>query len=432
MRSLVLLASLLTALPLTMAAPFVGVLLWCWLSFMSPHTLAYLPIPLPLVYVVAVTTIGAWLFSGEPKRIPGGLTFWLLVLFMIDMTLTTALSISPSTVWFLWNRNIKTMILAVAILLMMNNRIRLQGLVWIFVLSIGFYAVKGGLFVLLTAGSYRVQGPYGTMIGDNNDLGLAMIMVWPLMHYLRLSSEDRWVRLALLGAMSLSVFAIIGTYSRGAFLAFSFTLLYFWWKSKRKILFGFLGLGAIVPALLFMPTQWYDRMNTINTYEEDSSAQGRLENWVMALRIAADRPLTGIGFDAMVTPQATALYAPERKVPHVAHSIWFEPMADHGLPGLALFLAIGLTGFLQAGAVRKRTRYIREWAWAHDLATMSQLSLAGYFAAGTFLSMPYYDLYYGIIAMIACLHGVVSRAATAAAQRVRAPEYQPLLTRLAE
>src|SRR6185437_1180173 len=114
------------------------------------------------------------------------------------------------------------------------------------------------------------------------------------MHYLRETSEDRLIRLGLLAAMAMSTIAILGTYSRGALLGFSFMVVYLWWKSSRKILFSAIGVCALFPAVLFLPAQWTERMQSINDYQEDASAQGRLEAWGMALRIAADRPLTGI------------------------------------------------------------------------------------------------------------------------------------------
>ena len=221
MRTLALLVCLLATLPVTLIAPQVGVLLWCWLSLMTPKTLSYLPIPVSIVYFVGIVTMAAWVLSRDPKRLPANITPWLIILFIIDMTLTSTVSISPVTVWGLWNRNIKTMILALAIMAIMTNRVRIQAMVWTMVLAIGFYSVKGAIFVLLTGGAHRVEGPYGTMIADNNTLGLAMIMVWPLMYYLRISSVDRRIRAGLLIAMGLSVFAILGTYSRGAVVAFS-------------------------------------------------------------------------------------------------------------------------------------------------------------------------------------------------------------------
>ena len=39
---------------------------------------------------------------------------------------------------------------------------------------------KGGAFTLLTAGQFRVYGPPGSIIGDNNQIALALLMVLPL------------------------------------------------------------------------------------------------------------------------------------------------------------------------------------------------------------------------------------------------------------
>ena len=139
---------------------------------------------------------------------------------------------------------------------------------------------------------------------------------------------------------------------------------------------------------------------------------GRVEAWGVAIQIAKSRPLTGVGFDAMVQPPAS-IYMRAGAIPHVAHSVWFEPLADHGLPGFAIFVAIGAVGLFQARAIRRWTRSRPEWAWAHDLAIMSELSLVGYFAAGSFLSMPYYDVYFAIIAILSGLRGMVSRAQAA-------------------
>jgi O-antigen ligase len=42
-----------------------------------------------------------------------------------------------------------------------------------------------------------------------------------------------------------------------------------------------------------MPQQWYDRMSTIQTYDQDQSAIGRINAWHMAYNMAKDRPLGG-------------------------------------------------------------------------------------------------------------------------------------------
>ena len=60
---------------------------------------------------------------------------------------------------------------------MTNTRERFDQLLLVCVLSLAYHGLSGGVFTILTGGQFRVQGPYGTMIGDNNDLGVALTMV---------------------------------------------------------------------------------------------------------------------------------------------------------------------------------------------------------------------------------------------------------------
>jgi len=61
----------------------------------------------------------------------------------------------------------------------------------VIVLSIGFFVLKGGLFTVLGGGTNWVFGPAGSFIHDNNELGLALVTVIPLMRYLQLASTAR-------------------------------------------------------------------------------------------------------------------------------------------------------------------------------------------------------------------------------------------------
>ena len=64
--------------------------------------------------------------------------------------------------------------------------------------------VKGGVFSVLTGGGNLVWGPPGSFIEGNNALGLAMVMVLPLMYYLWSHATDRYIRMGLVGSMALS------------------------------------------------------------------------------------------------------------------------------------------------------------------------------------------------------------------------------------
>lgn len=98
MRALALLATLLATVPLTLVAPYIGVLVWCWLSFMAPHQLIYEG-GLPVVYVTAVITAVGLIMSREPKRLPANPAPWLLLLFMFWTTTTSLFALDPNNAW---------------------------------------------------------------------------------------------------------------------------------------------------------------------------------------------------------------------------------------------------------------------------------------------------------------------------------------------
>ncbi len=98
---------------------------------------------------------------------------------------------------------------------LLQERQRLQLMVWVIAVSLGFYGARGGIFTILTGGNYRVWGPPDTFIADNNQLALAMIMTLPLMWYLYLTTVQRWLRLGVLGVAGLTMISVLGTHSRG-------------------------------------------------------------------------------------------------------------------------------------------------------------------------------------------------------------------------
>jgi O-antigen ligase len=90
-----------------------------------------------------------------------------------------------------------------------------------------------------------------------------------------------------------------------------------------------------------------------------------------------------------------------------AHSIYFEVLGEAGFVGLGLFLMLGLATLLTAGSIIRSTRGRAELDWARNLAAMTQVSLVGYAAAGAFLNLGFFDLYYAIIALVVALKVVV-------------------------
>jgi probable O-glycosylation ligase (exosortase A-associated) len=114
-------------------------------------------------------------------------------------------------------------------------------------------------------------------------------------------------------------------------------LVFFWLKSRTKVATAFMLVMLVPVAWQFMPEAWHARMDTIQTYEEDPSAMGRINAWKMAFNLAQDRPFVGGGFD-IYNPTVFGRYAPVPDDIHAAHSIYFQMLGEHGFVGLALFL----------------------------------------------------------------------------------------------
>src|SRR5690606_24968076 len=293
---------------------------------------------------------------------------------------------------------------------LIRNWVRLHALIWVVVVSLGFYGVKGGLFAIATGGQWSVVGPADSFIHDNNAIALAMVMVLPLIWYLRQQAAHRWVRWCLLAAVLLTVGAIVATYSRGGLLGLCTVATVLLLRTRHRLAFGAVAIVVGIAAMQFLPEKWFGRMSTIETYEVDESARGRLDMWQMAVEIAAARPLVGGGYRVFHDPAVYPRFNPDADKVRDVHSIFFEMLGEHGYPGLILFLALGIATVMTAQRVRRLCRRRADLIWAYDLAGMLQASLAAYAVSGAFLTLATFDLAYVLIAMTVALRAIVREA----------------------
>ncbi len=399
MRDILVTAIVFGLLPFIFRRPWVGILLWSWLGYMNPHRQAWgFAAEFPFAMIVGIVTMLAFLFSKEEKKVPWTRELVLLLFFVGWMLITTIFSFYPELAWWQFDKvwKIQLMIFLTAVIL--KERRHVHWLVWIIALSLGYYGVKGGIFTIVHGGSFRVQGPSGTFIGGNNEIGLALAMVIPLMRYLHLQAKQVWVRWGLAAAMVLSGVAAIGTQSRGALLAMLAMGLFLWLKSRNKLTTSLYMAIAIAIIGAVMPQEWYERMSTIKTYQQDGSAQGRINAWHTAFNIAKDR-VTGGGFETF-QEGIFERYAPDPSNIHDVHSIYFETMGEHGFIGFGIFMLLGLFAWLRARQVIKGCKRDPARKWAADLAAMIQVSFIGYAAGGAFLGLAYFDLPYHLMIIL--------------------------------
>lgn len=383
----------------TLKQPHYGIYLWSWLSYMNPHMLTWgFAYGMPFAQVTAIVTMAAYLISKEPKHLPWTPETILLVIYLGWVTFTTFFAFYPDLAWVYWQRVLKIQVMTLMTAMLITDRKRLDGLIWVIALSFAFYGIKGGIFTILQGGVNHVQGPPTTFIAGNNEMGLALIMTVPLLRYLHLQTQNKLIRLGLAAAMILTGLAAIGTQSRGAMLAAVAMGSLLWLKSRNKLTTAIYIIAAVGLIAAIMPQEYWDRINTIKTYEQDGSAMGRINAWYTAFNIAKDH-ITGGGLEAFKAP-TFAQYAPDPEDVHDVHSIYFQAMGEQGFIGLGLFLLIGLLAWRTGRKVIRECRMDPGRKWATDLAAMTQVSLIGYATGGAFLGLSYFDYPYDLVIIL--------------------------------
>lgn len=390
--------------------PWVGAMMWTWVSLMYPHEqFTYAAASWPVAQIVAIGTLLGLLLTKDRRPPLDRPAYWALLLFALWITLTLPFSLNFSEAVGLWERSIKIFLMLFVTIALIDSRRKLEVFIWICALSIAFYGVKGGVFTIVHQGTYRVWGP-GGFIGGNNEVALAIVMVIPLLRYLQLQATSRWVRHGLTGVMILCALGALGSHSRGALVAIAAMVLALWVKSRGKLMGGALMLCSGLLALSMMPEHWWDRMHTIRLYQEDDSALGRLNAWAFAWNLAVDRFIGG-GFN-IYSPDLFAIYSPDPTRVHAAHSIYFQVLGEQGFPGLALFLLIGMLTWIDGRKLMRLGKAdLQRFGWAADLGRMIHVSMIGYATGGAFLSLTYWDMPYNLIVMAGCALHIASREA---------------------
>jgi probable O-glycosylation ligase (exosortase A-associated) len=395
--------------------PFIGAAMWLWVAMHFPNGWVYGfagNFRYNLIIVVCAF-LSYVLWKDKSKMEADQLTF-LIVLFLIWTFITSVFTISiPEIVWDDWVKLLKITLLYIFATLVLRTKLHINVYIWALVLSVGFYGCLEGLKYISSGGGHRISGLATHVLSDRNELALAFNMLLPLMVYLIGVSKSKWIKLGLSFAIILNLVAIIGTYSRGGFVALIIVGGYFWLQSKQKFLYSILIIIAISIGSSYAPSSWTKRMDTLETAESDSSFLGRVLAWKQSILMANDNLLTGGGFKAGQTSYIWWSYDAAGSFNDVidtsrldkvafkaAHSIYFQVLGDHGYIGLLLFLGIIITAYRKAGRVAKIAKENHQDENIIKLCSLVKVSLVAYCAGGAGVSLAYFDMFYAILAIV--------------------------------
>jgi probable O-glycosylation ligase (exosortase A-associated) len=410
-RDLLVLAVIYGSLPIIVFRPFFGLLVYCWLAYMRPQDMAWgVTRELPLSQWVAIAMlVGIVLSLGRERVLTLKAQTVLLALLAGWISLSYVNALVPEMAAYIYGHYWKAVLIAVLTTGLVQDRKRFRILMMMIAFSIGFLGAKRGLVGLLRGGIRYDDGPGGFM-SDNNAFALHLNMVLPLLVGIALVEKEKIVKALAWTMAGLSVLTILFTFSRGGLLTLALIVPLLIWRSRQRLLVG--GILAVGLACFFFFTsdsftkQYTARASSISSYEEDSSAQGRLNAWQTSWRVFLDYPWTGVGPNNLevVHPH----YSPEPGRFRVSHNLYLQLLSECGWPALLLFLAALGTSLWRLQSLRGETTQ----AWAEVYARMLQISILAYLAGSMFLNTAYSELIYELIGAAVALE-VIARAAAA-------------------
>ncbi|WND03354.1 putative O-glycosylation ligase, exosortase A system-associated [Temperatibacter marinus] len=403
MRGYFILLGIFMWIPILIFKPHVGILVWNWISHMVPQGNAPNIQHLPLLDSVAVLTLAGLFISKEPRKMPMHPIFMAMLIFYVWTIFTTIFAGNPGASGKFVHLT-KILFFVTMTVIVMQSPLRLRAYYWIMGLSMAFYAIKGGLFLVITGGAGIVKGG-GGMLADRNQLAMALSMTIPIAYYLYLHPPHRLLKLPMLGSVVLTFLSVIGTQSRGGLIAGLSVMGMLFLNVKKKMLV----IGLTVPLLFlgyqFLPDHIKNRYQTIDTAaEEDSSFQGRVVMWKYAVNLTEDYPIMGGGFLSNYYKPYQARFMPFGHEPLAYHSVYFEVLGEHGYVGLFLFLTIIFTSWFSAGTTYSILKQHKDLMWLADMAKTLRLSVLAYSVGGLTVNISTLDYFYDMSCLIILVH----------------------------
>jgi probable O-glycosylation ligase (exosortase A-associated) len=256
------------------------------------------------------------------------------------------------------------------------------------------------------------------MIGDRNNLAVALVMILPLILYLaKENGKYIYARWALYGVAGLTTLAVLGTYSRGGAIALLAVVALLAIRARRFV-YGVAVAGLVVAGLIVAtPPELVNRLSTIESAaEEDRSFQTRLISWYVYFQAGLDRPLTGVGPGAAqvydvyfryVPPESLFGFLPDRGF--TAHSLYFELWGEYGVLGFLIYNGLILQMLWSLRRTRQLARTLADDHWAGELANALFIGIVGFCVGAAALSLAFYDGFLLMLALAAGLREVVEQ-----------------------
>lgn len=330
---------------------------------------------------------------------------WLLFI-VINMLIVSFFAVDPVENKAAIIDFIKVVILYYVIINVVQTRLHYKMFIWMQIFGnylLGWQAFTHGK---LTAG--RLENINLPGVGDSNLLSLHLLLILPFLGLMILQG-NKWEKAGAGVTAAFVINSIIMCNSRGAFLSMALMCIVAIVLAKQGMRLKIF-IGLIIGGVLFVQIvdeKFWNRMQTVKTYEEDGSAMGRLESWARAIDMIGDYPFGkgGGGWEALspiYIPEIVEGYGGQKRA---VHNTYLMMATDWGVQGL-LCLLFFLVGTLRTLLQIMKNSLSDEDDFFYIQGMATGIAIIGYLFGAIFLNRIYAEGLYWYCAIVQVLNNV--------------------------
>jgi probable O-glycosylation ligase (exosortase A-associated) len=399
LRSIFVLILIAIGMYYALQSPFYALLFYLWYAYFRPEYWVWTDflMSLPLSLIIGSYVLASAMFSGCRFIFNGRIT--LIFAFLIHTLISTLFSEHFKDSWLYWQDFLKSSIITYFIIALVDDFSKFRLALLLVVFSLGLEGAKQGLAYIITSPGGANMNPI-PFLGDNNGVAVGMLMLVPIIILLAQTATRKWERPIYWVLLFGVLYRALSTYSRGGFLACLAMGSVYWIYSRQKVRALLVGGVVVSLVLATLPDTFWNRIRTIETYEEegDASALGRLHFWGVALEMAKAHPFLGVGYNAYNLAYdnydfSRGQYGRGRSV----HNSFLAVAAELGYLGLALYSLILLTIMVSCHRLRYLISDNPSFLHIRQSAAALSTSVAVFLVGGFFVIFQYQEMLWHFI-----------------------------------
>jgi probable O-glycosylation ligase (exosortase A-associated) len=438
-RDLAFIGFLAALIGLGFKRPFLFVLAYAYIDIVAPQHLSYYLLNSIQISAIAFgLAVGGWFIADDKSEFSVAPRQVLMLLLLAWAGITTLNAELPEAAVTKWEWVWKAMVWAVFLPFTLRTRLRVEAYLLFMILSAAAIIIVGGIKTLASGGGY---GALNLMVTSNSGLyegstistvaiAIVPVILW-LARFGTIYPRDWRVRLFAYALIFACLLIPVGTEARTGLVCIAVLVMLVLRDVKRRFLYAGLVGAACMAAIPFLPDTFSNRMETIGTYQADSSATSRLAVWAWTWDYVQEHPMGG-GFEAYrqnslqvktvasnesgaaVTTLSEQVLTDKGRA---YHSSYFEMLGEQGFPGLFLFLLIHGCGLWRMEVLRRRFKAAVEGddAWVSPLATALQSAQIIYLVGSLFVGIAFQPFVWMLLAVQIGFDSLVGRRVKKAA-----------------